>query len=193
MIYCYIKERWRYDMVSKEQLATLWADMVSQLDEKQRRLYAGTLAGTYGYGGIKIIHEVTGMSENIIRAGKNELKSGSSVGQGQVRRAGGGPKYVEERYPDIQELVSRIVDGSTYGNPEKVLSWTTESPRKIEVELAERHNIKVSRVTVGSILENMGYSKQVTDPAIFIQTLLLMKKYPSLLIPYIIRNSMSTT
>jgi hypothetical protein len=27
-----------------------------------------------------------------------------------------------------------------------------------------------------------------TDPAIFIQTLLLMKKYPSLLIPYIIRN-----
>jgi hypothetical protein len=29
---------------------------------------------------------------------------------------------------------------------------------------------------------------EVTDPAIFIQTLLLMKKYPSLLIPYIIRN-----
>jgi hypothetical protein len=28
----------------------------------------------------------------------------------------------------------------------------------------------------------------ITDPAIFIQTLLLMKKYPSLLIPYNIRN-----
>jgi hypothetical protein len=60
----------RYDMVSKEQAVALWAGMVPQLDEKQRRLHAGTLAGTYGYGGVKIIREATGMSENTIRAGK---------------------------------------------------------------------------------------------------------------------------
>jgi hypothetical protein len=38
------------------------------------------------------------------------------------------------------------------------------------------------------LLDEYAPNNSFTDPAIFIQTLLLMKKYPSLLIPYIIRN-----
>jgi hypothetical protein len=150
-------------MINKEQIITMWDGMVPQLNEKQRRLYAGTLANTYGRGGIKVIHELTGMSENTIRAGKSELKNGTSVEHAQVRREGGGPKYIEEMHPDVQELISRIIDGSTYGDPGKVLSWTTESLRKIESELFEKHKIKVSHVTISSILEDMGYSKQANQ------------------------------
>ncbi|MDR1903973.1 MAG: ABC transporter substrate-binding protein [Treponema sp.] len=51
----------------------------------------------------------------------------------------------------------------------------------------------INNMTVGIPRLNYYTCFLVTDPAIFIQTLLLMKKYPSLLIPYIIRNSMSTT
>ena len=147
-------------MVNKERIAALWAGMQPQLNERQRRLYAGTLADAYGYGALKVVHEVTGMSENTIRAGKNEVKSGSSIGPDHIRKSGGGPKHTEEKLPGIQEMVHRIVEGSTYGNPEKVLSWTTESLRTIERKLFERHAIKLSHVTIGSLLEDMGYSKQ---------------------------------
>ena len=53
-----------------------------------------------------------------------------------------------------------IVDVSTYGNPKKVLSWTTESLRSIQKALGEKYNINASHVTVGAILEDLGYSKQ---------------------------------
>jgi transposase len=137
--------------------------MKSQLNEMQRRQYAATLAKTYGYGGATIIHEITGVSLNTITAGKKELEGKNDLEAGRIRKQGGGPKYVEEKYPDIQDRVRDIVDGSTYGNPEKVLSWTTESLRSIQKVLAEKHNIKASHVTIGTILESLGYSKQANQ------------------------------
>ena len=55
-----------------------------------------------------------------------------------------------------------LIDGSTYGNPERVLSYTTESMRKIESEL-KGGGINVSYKTIGNILENIGYSKQTNQ------------------------------
>jgi hypothetical protein len=134
--------------------------MRAQLNEMQRRQYAATLAKAYGYGGSTVVHEITGISLNTITAGKRELEGKSNSVIGMVRRKGGGPKWLEEKYPDIQERVKEIVDGSTYGNPEKVLSWTTESLRSIQKMLANGHNITASYVTIGTILESLGYSKQ---------------------------------
>jgi hypothetical protein len=137
--------------------------MKLQFNEMQKRQYAATLAQAYGYGGATVVHEVTGVSMNTITAGKKELGSVSDFGSGKVRKKGGGPKWLEEKYPDIQECVKEIVDASTYGNPEKVLSWTTESLRSIQKTLIEKHNINASHVTVGAILEDLGYSKQVNQ------------------------------
>jgi len=137
--------------------------MKTQLNEMQRRQYAATLAKTYGYGGATIVHEITGLSLNTITAGKKELEGKKDLHAGRIRKQGGGPKYVEEKYPDIKESVKDIVDGSTYGNPEKVLSWTTESLRSIQKALVERYNIKASHVTVGAILESLDYSKQANQ------------------------------
>jgi hypothetical protein len=123
-------------------------------------LYAGTLVDVYGYGGLKVVHEITGMSENTIRVGRNEIKNGTAVDKGRVRKSGGGSKSTVEKRPNILKLISEIIEGSTYGSPGKVLSWTTESLRKIGKKLAEQHNIEVSHVTIGTLLEDMGYSKQ---------------------------------
>lgn len=54
-----------------------------------------------------------------------------------------------------------IVDSSTYGDPQKVLLYTTLSLRKIKDILAERFNIDVSFRSISSILEKLGYSKQL--------------------------------
>jgi len=147
--------------MERETVHVLWNGMKLQLNEMQRRQYAAILASVYGYGGATIVHEITGISLNTITAGKKELsqKKGEQ-NPGRIRKKGGGPKFLEEKYSDIEERISKIIDGSTYGNPEKVLSWTTESLRSIQSTLAEKYNIRVSHVTVGSILESLGYSKQ---------------------------------
>ena len=146
--------------MEREQIQVLWNSMKAQLNEMQRRQYAATLANAYGYGGATVVHEITGVSMNTITAGKKELASNGNLGNGRIRRSGGGPKCLEDKYPNIQECVRVIIDGSTYGNPEKVLSWTTESLRSIQKTLEEKHDIKASHVTIGTILENLGYSKQ---------------------------------
>lgn len=148
--------------LEKETIHILWSSMKLQLNEMQRRQYAATLAKAYGYGGATIVHEITGVSLNTITAGKKELGKKSKLKTESVRKKGGGPKYTEEKHPDICVKIERIIDGSTYGNPERVLSYTTESMRKIESEL-KNQGINVSHVTIGEILDSMGYSKQANQ------------------------------
>lgn len=149
--------------MDRDQITVLWDSMRLQLNEMQRRQYAATLAQAYGYGGATVVHEVTGVSLNTITAGKKELSQQSDIIPSRVRKAGGGPKWLEEKHPDIQKHVQEIVDDSTYGNPEKVLSWTTESLRSIQKTLAGNYGIKASHVTIGAILEDLGYSKQANQ------------------------------
>jgi transposase len=147
----------------KNQLRQLWDGMKTQLNELQRRQYAATLAQAYGYGGATVVHEVTGVSLNTITAGKKDLSRQSELEPGRVRKAGGGPKWLEEKHPDIQKHVKEIVDANTYGTPDKVLSWTTESLRSIQKTMEEKYGIETSHVTIGSILEDLGYSKQANQ------------------------------
>ena len=107
------------------------------------------------------VSQITGVSRTAITKGVEELRKEKKI-DGTVRRSGGGPKYVEEKNPDIKERIRRIVDGSTYGNPERVLSYTTESLQKIEKEL-ESQGISVSYKTIGKILDSMDYSKQANQ------------------------------
>jgi hypothetical protein len=149
--------------MEREGIQVLWNSMKIQLNEMQRRHYAATLANVYGYGGATVVHEISGLALNTITAGKKELESPIKQAPGRIRKESGGPKFLEEIYPEIGERIREIIDGSTYGNPEKVLSWTTESLRSIQKKLGEKHNISVSHVTVGRILEAMGYSKQANQ------------------------------
>jgi len=149
--------------MEREQVQTLWDGMSGVLDEKQRRQYAATLAKAYGYGGATVVYEVTGTAMNTITRGKKELENPQGSVIGRVRALGGGPKWTEEKYPDVQTHIRQIVEDSTYGSPEKILSWTTESLRDIAKELSEQYHEQVSHVTVGDILDDMGYSKQANQ------------------------------
>jgi len=131
------------------------------LDEKQWRMYLGNEAISAGYGGISEVSRITGVSRTTITKGIAELKNNKKDSK-KVRKSGGGRKNAEGKYPDIKDAIRKIIDGTTYGNPERVLSYTTESMRKIESELKER-GINVSYKTIGKILENIGYSKQANQ------------------------------
>jgi hypothetical protein len=139
------------------------AVMKPVLNEKQWRLFLASEAKEYGWGGISEVSRISGVTRTTIRVGLKELESSKAIDVSRVRKVGGGRHNVGDNIPGIQGYIREIVDGATYGSPEKVLSWTTESLRKIQVSLLEKQGIKVSFKTVGTILKDMGYSKQANQ------------------------------
>jgi hypothetical protein len=135
--------------------------MMPLLDERQKRLYLANEAMSYGRGGISVVSRISRMSRTTITKAVDELNSGDKI-DGKIRRSGGGRKFVESNYPGLEERIRKIIDGKTYGDPMRVLSYTIESLRKIQKEL-EKGNIFVGHVTLGKILDSMGYSKQVNQ------------------------------
>ena len=144
--------------------------MMPLLDEKQRRIFLASEAMSYGYGGISKVSGISGVSIPTIRKGIKEIQAGQAIENGRVRQAGGGRKRVEDIYPEILEQVKEIVDGNTYGSPEKVLSWTTLSLHDIERLLFDKYGIKVSYRTVGDLLAKLGYSKQANQKMLQVGT-----------------------
>ena len=149
--------------MEQTQLAAVWEQMESQLDEKQKRLFAASMATAIGRGGIAQTHRITGLAINTIKAGQREVALGTAEGKGRTRKTGGGRKRVEVHDAGLHETIRKIVDDSTYGNPENPLSWTTESLRKIASTLESQHGIKINYCTVGRVLDELGYSKQANQ------------------------------
>jgi hypothetical protein len=135
--------------------------MLPLLDERQKRLFLANEAIAYGRGGISLLSRISGMSRTTITKAVAELQNNEKF-EGRIRHSGAGRNMVEDNYPDIENAISKIIDGKTYGDPMRVLSYTTESLRKIKNEL-EKSGISVGHVTIGKILDSMGYSKQANQ------------------------------
>jgi hypothetical protein len=48
--------------------------LMSRLDEQQRRWFAAIEAERYGWGGIRLVSQITGLDEKTIRRGRRELE-----------------------------------------------------------------------------------------------------------------------
>jgi hypothetical protein len=68
------------------------------LDEQQRRWFVAVEANRHGYGGVRLLSEITGMDEKTIERGQQELEE-DLVNRPveQVRSAGGGRPMVEKK------------------------------------------------------------------------------------------------
>lgn len=138
--------------------------MLPLLDERQRRIFLAAEAKTYGRGGISTVSRLSGAAPYTIRQGLKEIDSGEPIERKEkMRLQGAGRKKLQDNIPDIEMHIQEIVDGSTYGDPQKVLSYTTLSLRKIQDILAEKFHIDISFRSVSSILEKLGYSKQANQ------------------------------
>jgi hypothetical protein len=74
--------------------------ILSRLDEQQRRWLAGREAGRRGHGGIRSVAEITGLHEETIRRGRDELsESLADRPRDRVRLPGGGRPPIEKRIP----------------------------------------------------------------------------------------------
>ena len=145
---------------NSEQFDQMIFMMNTMLNEKQKRVLLGCAAEVYGRGGITRICDITGMAPITIRKGIEEVKEYDQIDQTRIRSKGAGRKTTEDQYPELEENIQKIIEGSTYGNPAKVLLYTTLSLRKIQQILLDDYQIDISHVKIGQIIEKIGYSKQ---------------------------------
>ncbi len=146
----------------------IFKTMPQLLDERQRRLLAASIAKGYGHGGIRLVSGISGMDVRTIRSGIHEIDNGapSSTGQKKVRKSGAGRKAAKQLQPDLLDDIEEIVENNTYGDPQKVISWTCLSLRDISSILKERFGITAGKDIVSRALEELGYSKQTNQKMI---------------------------
>lgn len=150
-------------MVADEQLEKKIKAFTPHLNERQTRLYLGHEALALGWGGIAKVSRLSGMNKETIRAGIKEIKAGANPDTGKppnrARKEGGGRKRAVEKHAEALPALLRLLNAHTRGDPMKPLLWSSKSLRKLERELAQE-GIRISYVTVGSILKENGFSLQ---------------------------------
>jgi hypothetical protein len=147
-------------MLSRQDQAMILR-ILPTLNEAQARWFVAKDAIALGRGGLKYLHELTGMSRPTIMRGMKELKSrGKLDPSGRIRAPGGGRKRIEERDPEIDRALERIMEETTAGDPMSALHWTCKSTTRIAEQLT-REGHPISQRTAHRKLCELGYSLQL--------------------------------
>ena len=133
--------------------------------EKQKRILLGAVWNICGFGGAARINRLTGISYATLRRGKEESFAALESDFECIREPGAGRISIKEQMPEICSYIEQLIDGYTYGDPEKEIHWVpaSMSVRKIADKLSSEYGVNVSHMTVKRLLEQMGYSKQVNQ------------------------------
>ena len=157
------KDRGERGNAALESMRKRFAVLSPVLDERAQRWWAASEAWAYGFGGVVLVHEATGMAVSTIRAGVSEIAGGaapqSEGDRSRIRRRGGGRKRAVEKQPGLAAALERLVDPATRGDPMSPLRWTSKSRERLAVEL-KAEGFEVSPPTVAELLKERNYSLQ---------------------------------
>jgi transposase len=146
-----------------QQLERKYRSLSGLMDERMRRQWAASEARAYGWGGVRAVSSVVGMSPNTIRKGVAELAAREAHPRQPIdtrlRRPGGGRKRRSEADPELLGNLAELVEPLTRGDPESTLRWTCKSTTHLAQELTHQGHV-VSPRTVGRLLNAEGYSLQ---------------------------------
>jgi hypothetical protein len=142
-----------------EVLAATFSLVGPHLTERQRRLLFGAAARALGYGGVSRVARLAEASRPTVRRGAVELDQPADP-RGRIRQHQG-PKRLGDRDPGLLEMLDRLVEPVTRGDPESPLRWTCKSTRELAQALPAAGH-PVSDDTVGRLLTQQGYRLQRT-------------------------------
>jgi Rhodopirellula transposase DDE domain len=142
-----------------EVLAATFSLVGPHLTERQRRLLFGAAARALGYGGVSRVARLAEASRPTVRRGAVELDQPADP-RGRIRQHQG-PKRLRDRDPGLPEMLDRLVEPDTRGDPESPLRWTCKSTRELAQALTAAGH-PVSDDTVGRLLKQQGYRLQRT-------------------------------
>ena len=133
--------------------------MAGELNERQRRLWAGAEALSHGPGGQAAVIRATGLAAMTVAGGMREVRDGEHLPSGRVRRAGAGRKALTESDPKLLGALQKLVAEEARGDPQSPLLWTAKSVRTLAAALRESGH-PVSHETVAKYLRVLGFSLQ---------------------------------
>lgn len=145
-------------MVSEVALKAKFESLWPHLDERARRLLAAGEARQIGHGGITTVSKACGLSRVTITRAMKELDQ-EPLGDGRIRRIGGGRRSLEDEDPGILETLEGLVEPLSRGDPESPLRWTIKSTRILAKEMNAREH-PVSHEKVAQLLRSLNYSLQ---------------------------------
>ena len=136
-----------------EETAQLHLQTMQHFNERQRRIYAGSVAKAYGYGGITRVHKETGMDPHTIMRGMRELEEEPL--SGRVRKHGGGRKKTEYHQPQITEAIELEANPKT--DKRTIVKWTSHSLAHIAAAVRQR-GFQIAQTAVRRVLIERGYA-----------------------------------
>jgi transposase len=143
-----------------------WGLLKATMDERARRLWAGTEAGAIGYGGVAAVARATGMAISTVRKGRDEARAGARRHDVVKTRRSTGKRPYETAHPEVWPALEKLVDPVTRGDPESPLRWTCKSTHALAAELFRQHGIRISHKTVAKLLREHGYSLQAPNKSV---------------------------
>ena len=146
-------------MIDEAAIRARYGAVALLVDERARRLFAGTEALAIGRGGVSAVARATGLARSTVRRGVADVEAGDLGAKGRVRRAGAGRPRIEDRDPTLRRDLEALIEPTSRGDPTSPLRWTTKSVRRLAAEL-RRAGHPVSHQTVSELLHDMGYSLQ---------------------------------
>jgi hypothetical protein len=145
-------------MNSEAMLITKYGVLQTSLNERTRRLWAGTEAVAYGRGGIAAVMRVTGLSRNTVVRGIREAAQ-PPLDVARMRAPGAGRKSKVVLDPGLKRALEQLVEPVSRGDPESPLRWTCKSTRRLAKELTDQ-GYQVSHRLVAELLHELDYSLQ---------------------------------
>jgi hypothetical protein len=121
-----------------DEIANMMCVFTDSLDEKQRRLFLALEANRLGHGGRTLLVNEFSTSFSVIRQGERELNNPDLLPErNRTRRPGGGCTLTEDRYPEICDVLDKIMTGHIAGDPmNEAVRWTDKSISEITTSLA---------------------------------------------------------
>lgn len=139
--------------MSMEDTARLHARTMRHFNERQRRIYAGSLAKQYGWGGITRVHRETGMDPHTIMRGMQELTEEPLFER--IRKVGGGRKKTEYRQPKVVDAIELEANPKT--DKQTTVKRTSHSLARITRAVQER-GFQIAQTAIRRILIDQGYA-----------------------------------
>jgi transposase len=146
-------------VIDERAIGDRYRAVAGELNERQRRVWAGAEALSHGRGGQAAVIRATGLSHETVRRGMREVQAGQRLPAGRVRGVGGGRPRLTESDPTLVKDLEALVADDARGDPESPLLWTAKSVRALTRTLREKGH-RVSHETVAKLLRGLGYSLQ---------------------------------
>ena len=130
------------------------------LRRSQRRLYAAVEANRIGRGGVRLMSQITGLSEDTIRAGRRELHQRLEGELPLVPKPCGGRPLTESKSPAIRAALEELLADEVAGDPMSEQKWVRTSVKRLTKQLKER-GFQIGSATVWRMLKRMGFSMKL--------------------------------